>query len=177
MVSRPRAPGPAWLWAALAGRLVLGGVWLVAGALKLPDPAAGVRAVRAYQLLPEAAVPAVGYGLPVVEVLLGLLLILGVTVRACAVGSALLLLAFMGGIGAAWARGLQIDCGCFGGGGRVADGGTRYVQELLRDSGLLAVSALLAARPRSRLSLSGAVLGPSPAAAPTPVERPRSVPS
>ena len=42
-----------------------GGVWIVAGALKLPDPAESVRAVRAYDLLPEAIVPAVGYLLPV----------------------------------------------------------------------------------------------------------------
>ena len=35
-------------WFGLVARLVTGGVWLVAGALKLPDPAASVRAVRAY---------------------------------------------------------------------------------------------------------------------------------
>ena len=48
-------------WFLLAARLLVGGVWVVAGALKLPDPAASVRAVRAYDLLPEAIVPTVGH--------------------------------------------------------------------------------------------------------------------
>ncbi len=43
-------------WAATAGRLLLAAVWLAAGALKIPDPAEGIRAVRAYRLLPEAVV-------------------------------------------------------------------------------------------------------------------------
>ena len=59
-------------WVGLGARLVTGVVWIVAGALKLPDPAASVRAVRAYDLLPEAVVPTIGYLLPVVEVVVGL---------------------------------------------------------------------------------------------------------
>ena len=100
-------------------RLVTGGVWIVAGALKLPDPAASVRAVRAYDLLPEAIVPTVGHLLPVLEVVVGVCLVLGLLTRAAAVISALLFLAFIVGIASAWARGLQIECGCFGGGGYV----------------------------------------------------------
>ena len=50
---------------------MVGGVWIVAGALKLPDPAASVRAVRAYDLLPESVVPTVGHLLPVLEVVVG----------------------------------------------------------------------------------------------------------
>lgn len=111
-------------WAATAGRLLLGGVWVAAGALKLPDPAASVRAVRAYRLLPEGLVPTVAYGLPVLEIGLGALLILGLAVRLAAGLSAVLLLVFLAGLASAWARGLQIDCGCFGG-GEVAAGATR----------------------------------------------------
>jgi uncharacterized membrane protein YphA (DoxX/SURF4 family) len=137
----------------LGARLLLGGVWIVAGALKLPDPAASVRAVRAYQLLPEAVVPAVGYGLPVFEVVLGLLLVLGVAVRLGAVLSAVLLVMFLVGVSSAWARGLTIDCGCFGGGGTVAADETRYGTEVLRDGGLLLVALALARWPTSRLAL------------------------
>ena len=36
----------------LLARMLVGGVWVVAGALKLPDPNENVRAVRAYDLLP-----------------------------------------------------------------------------------------------------------------------------
>jgi uncharacterized membrane protein YphA (DoxX/SURF4 family) len=46
------------------GRLVLGGVWIVAGLSKVTDLGASVRAVRAYRLLPEVAAQVVGAGLP-----------------------------------------------------------------------------------------------------------------
>ena len=94
-------------WFGLVARLVTGGVWIAAGALKLPDPADSVRAVRAYDLLPEAIVPTVGHLLPVVEIVVGLCLVLGVLVRGASVVSALLFLAFIIGISSAWARGLS----------------------------------------------------------------------
>jgi uncharacterized membrane protein YphA (DoxX/SURF4 family) len=141
-------------WAALAGRLALGSVWIAAGALKLPDPAGSVRAVRAYQLLPEPVVPAVGYGLPVLEVAIGVLLVIGVAVRFAAVVSAVLLALFVAGVASAWARGLTIDCGCFGGGGTVAADQTRYGSEIARDVALLAVAIALARWPASRLAVS-----------------------
>ena len=142
-------------WLATAARLLLGGVFLVAGAVKLPDPAAAVRAVRAYRLLPEALVGPVAFGLPVLEIAVGLALLAGVLVRTAALASAVLLVVYLVGVGSAWARGLQIDCGCFGGGGEVAAGQTAYPAELLRDGALLVVALALARWPRSRLALSG----------------------
>ncbi|MGH3333687.1 MAG: MauE/DoxX family redox-associated membrane protein [Nocardioidaceae bacterium] len=138
----------------LASRLVVGGVWVVAGLLKLPDPAENVRAVRAYQLLPESVVPNVGYALPILEVLLGICLVLGLLTRLSAVLSGLLLVAFIVGIGSAWARGLEIECGCFGGGGGPAEGASdKYPWEIARDVGLLFLSAFLVWRPHSRLAV------------------------
>jgi uncharacterized membrane protein YphA (DoxX/SURF4 family) len=148
--------GRRWLpWAATAGRLLLAGVWIVSAVLKIGDPAQAVRAVRAYRLLPESVVPAAGYGLPFLELAVGVLLLAGVAARLTSVLSAVLVAAFMVGIGAAWARGLRIDCGCFSQGGDVGAGQTRYPQEMARDAGLLVVSLALARWPRSRLSLSG----------------------
>lgn len=138
----------------LVSRLVVGGVWVVAGALKLPVPAENVRAVRAYQLLPEAVVPTVGYALPILELLLGLCLIVGLLTRVSAVLSGILLIAFIIGISAAWARGLEIECGCFsGGGGPAANAAEKYPWEIARDVGLLLLSAFLVSRPRTRWSL------------------------
>lgn len=149
----------AWTgWLGLSFRLLVGGVWIVAGALKLPDPAASVRAVRAYQLLPEAVVPSVGYALPIVEVLVGASLVLGLLVRMNAVLSALLFAAFIVGIASAWARGLQIDCGCFGGGGYDADAPAKYPYEIARDLGLLFASAWLVLRPRAPWALDNRIL-------------------
>src|SRR4051794_32635546 len=136
-----------WPWAATTLRLLLAGVLAVAGALKLPDPAESVRAVRAYQLLPEALVPSVGYGLPLLEIAVAVLLLLGLLTRWAALAAALLMAAFLVGIGSAWARGLTIDCGCFGGGGQVAAADTNYLPEMVRDGVLLLAAVLLAARP------------------------------
>jgi uncharacterized membrane protein YphA (DoxX/SURF4 family) len=146
-------------WFGLVARLVTGGVWIVAGALKLPHPADSVRAVRAYDLLPEAIVPAVGHLLPIVEVVIGVCLVLGLMVRGSAVVSALLFAAFIIGISSAWARGLSIDCGCFGGGGEIPDAAEKYPGEIARDVGLLALSLWLVVRPRSRLSLDSVLFG------------------
>ena len=132
-------------WLGLLARLATGGVWIVAGALKIPDPAASVQAVRAYRLLPEAVVPTVGQLLPVVEVVVGLALVVGLLTRTMAVVSAVLFVAFIIGIASAWARGLTIDCGCFGGGGYDPDAAEKYPWEIARDVALLAGSVFVAA--------------------------------
>jgi len=147
---------------ALVLRLVLAAVFAVAGAQKLPDPAESVRAVRAYRVLPEAVVPAVGYGLPVLEIALALLLVVGLLTRLSATLTAALLAVFIAGVGSAAARGLSIDCGCFGGGGQVQAGQTHYTSEIVRDLALLVAALALARRPRSRLSLDGLLLPPAP---------------
>ena len=146
----------AWPWLALVVRLVLGGVWLAAGAAKIGDPEASVRAVRAYQLVPDSLERAVGYSLPLLEICLGILLIIGLAQRLVAIATAVLLAVFIVGIASAWARGLQIECGCFGGGG--ASGGdptAGYRWDILRDVGLLILAGLLAWRPTSRFSVDG----------------------
>jgi uncharacterized membrane protein YphA (DoxX/SURF4 family) len=148
-------------WIGLVARLVTGGVWIVAGALKLPDPAGSVRAVRAYDLLPEAVVPTVGYLLPICEVILGVCLVLGVMTRVSGVLSSLLFVAFIVGIGSAWARGMSIDCGCFGGGGFDADAAEKYPWEIARDVGLLALSLWLVWRPRTRFALDNILFRPT----------------
>ncbi len=140
-------------WTSTAARLLLAAVLGVAGLLKLPDPAQSVRAVRAYDLLPEGVVQAVGYGLPFLEVALAVLLLIGLATRLAAVGAATLMVVFLMGVGSAAARGLTIDCGCFGGGGLVAPTETRYTSELVRDTALLGLALLLVGWPHSRLAL------------------------
>ena len=132
---------------------MLGGVFLVAGVLKAIDPQASVAAVRAYQLLPAWIVTIVGWGLPFAEIALGLLLLAGIATRAVAVGAAMLLVIFIAGVASAAARGLSIDCGCFGGGGAVEPGQAAYGLELIRDIGLLLLALWLIWQPRSRLTL------------------------
>jgi uncharacterized membrane protein YphA (DoxX/SURF4 family) len=140
-------------WLGTVARQLTGGVWIVAGGLKLADPYESVRAVRAYDLLPEAVVPTVGHLLPVLEVVLGALLVLGLLTRAAGAASALLFLAFIVGIASVWARGIEIECGCFGGGGAKEGASSAYPWEIARDAGLLLASLFLVWQRSSRLSL------------------------
>ena len=134
-------------------RLGLAAVWLVSGTLKAIDLDQTAVAVRAYDVLPRAAADVVAAVLPFLEIALGLLLLLGIGTRVVAVVSGLLLLVFVAGVSQAWARGLAIDCGCFGGGGAVAPGATAYLQEIVRDVGFLALAAWLVVRPHTLLSM------------------------
>jgi len=152
VATRPVCP-----WVATALRVGLGAVALVAGLAKLSDLPESVRAVRAYQLLPEGLAVLTGNALPLVEVILGVLLVLGLFTRVSAAAFGLMLVAFCIGIGSAWARGLAIECGCFGGGGVIDPANTSYVLDLLRDVALITVAAVLVRRPHSRLSLDSAL--------------------
>jgi protein-disulfide isomerase len=156
--------GPVWLpgiwpWIATVLRIVVGVVWIIAGIAKVGDPAGSVRAVRAYQVLPEFLVKGLGYGLPYLEIALGVLLIVGLATRLVAIISALLFVVYIVGIAQAAARGLQIDCGCFGGGGALKAGQTTtYTWDLIRDVLLLIGSGLLAWWPLSKYSADDWIL-------------------
>jgi uncharacterized membrane protein YphA (DoxX/SURF4 family) len=159
IVTTTAAPNQAARWLSTAGRLVLAGVWLAAGASKITDLDESVRAVRAYRILPELGAQLAGAGLPAVELLLGVLLLVGAGVRVCALVSAALMAVYLVAIASAWLRGLRIDCGCFGGGGELAAGASPgYGWELVRDAVLLVVAALLVRWPAGRFAVDG-ILG------------------
>ena len=140
-------------WLTTVARLVLGGVLVAAGTLKIPHPDKSAMAVRAYELLPTSIATVFGYSLPWVEVGIGLLLIVGVAVKINAAIGTFLMLLFVIAISQAWARGLSIDCGCFGNGGQIDPSKTRYLEEILRDIGL-AIAGLFAWKyPHGRFGL------------------------
>lgn len=134
-------------------RIGLAAVWFVSGAIKVSDLNQTYVAVQAYQLLPPSAVSPVAGALPFVELALGALLLAGLGTRLAAAVSALVLIGFIVAVASSWARGLTIDCGCFGGGGEVPAGETEYPQEIARDIGFLALAAWLLWRPRSFASM------------------------
>ena len=141
-------------WLGTAVRLGLAAVWLFAGAAKVGDLAASGRAVNAYDVMPFEVAKVVGAALPFVELALGVLLLIGLATRVVAGISAALLLVFIAGIASAWARGLSIDCGCFGSGGELAAGQSpTYGPEILRDVGFLLLAAFLLVWPLTRLSV------------------------
>ncbi|MEO9137816.1 MAG: MauE/DoxX family redox-associated membrane protein [Jatrophihabitans sp.] len=139
-------------WLGTVLRLVLGVVWIWAAWEKLKSPRDFVQAVRAYDATPEWLSQAIGYGLPVLELCIGIVLIVGVAVRLAAIASVVLFVVFLIGIVQASARGISLDCGCFGGGG-TTEGGTTYTLDILRDIGLGILAAFLVYWPRTRISL------------------------
>lgn len=125
-------------------RLGLGGVFIYAGALKIVDAAEFARAIHNYQLTPRLVSTLVAVYLPWLEVLAGLALI----VRRLPLGAALALTTmsavFLLALTSAWARGLDISCGCFSKEEHKIQ--THFPQLFLRDAALLgaAVTLLLA---------------------------------
>lgn len=148
-------------WTGLLARLIVGGVWVYAGALKVGDPAASVSAVRAYQLLPTGLAEVVGRTLPMLEIVVGVCLIVGLLTRINGVVSALLQLAFVIGIASVWSRGIEIDCGCFGDGGPNPDATSQYPWEIARDLGLMALSLFLVVKPRTAYAVDSALFPPN----------------
>ena len=140
-------------WLTLLFRLTLGIVLLLAGYLKAIHPQKSAMAVRAYELLPVSIANFFGYILPWFEIGVGALLILGVAVRISAILGGFTMLIFIVAISQAWARGLSIDCGCFGGGGAVDPDQTKYLEEILRDFGLLLIAFFLYRFPKGRFGL------------------------
>ncbi len=121
--------------------LLFGGVFVYAGAVKAWDPAAFLLDIRSFELLPDPWAAWLAMSLPWLEIFAGLAVMTGL-LRA---GGLLLLnaclLAFLAAILIAWARGLDIRCGCFGSGGS-----SEYVELLVRDLVLLGLGLWLARR-------------------------------
>ena len=140
-------------WLGLISRLVLGGVLFIAGYLKVGTPDKSQMAVRAYEVLPISLANPIGLLLPYVEIGLGLFLILGVYTRISAALGGAIMVIFIVAIAQAWARGLTIDCGCFGGGGQVAAGETKYLSEIIRDTGLVLLALYLIRYPNTKFSI------------------------
>jgi uncharacterized membrane protein YphA (DoxX/SURF4 family) len=91
--------------------------------------------------------------LPWVEIGIGLLLVTGALVRFAGLVGAITMLAFIIAISQAWARGLSIDCGCFGGGGTIDPSQTKYLSEIIRDIGLMALGIYLYFYPKGRFAI------------------------
>jgi uncharacterized membrane protein YphA (DoxX/SURF4 family) len=104
---------PLFLWPL---RLLLGGLFVWAGLLKLADPNQFALEIANYRLLPQAA-PLLAAAIPSTELLLGLgLLALPERWRrASALGLLFLLLLFTAAVTQAVLRGIDVSCGCFGG--------------------------------------------------------------
>jgi uncharacterized membrane protein YphA (DoxX/SURF4 family) len=144
-----------WLpWVGLVVRLGMGAALIYAGLPKALHVDRMVTQVKLYQLLPDGLVHPVAYAVPALEVVVGVLLVLGYATRTAATLACLMLLAYIAAIVSVDVRGIKIDCGCFSAGGTVEV--THYGRDYLRDSLMFLVTALLVWRPRTKFALHAA---------------------
>ena len=139
-------------WLSTVVRLAMAGILIAAAVPKMLDLNQSVIAVRAYRLLPDALEPLVGVGLPFFELVLAFILILGVFTRLSAIVWLVMMAGFTFGVIWAWAKGYNIDCGCFGGGGDVDPELVNYPMHLLERAGFIAMGVFLAFFPQTYLS-------------------------
>jgi putative oxidoreductase len=143
---------------ATLARVAIGALFVYAALTKL-EPTKFAQEVNNYRLVPMSLVNPVAIALPVIELLAGLLLVVGLRTRGAALTVAGCLAAFILAMGWAHSQGIDIECGCFGRGTRI---GLRAIAEdvgmlalavhaYLFDRGRFALDRLIAARfaPRS----------------------------
>jgi len=95
-------------------RIILGFVFIYAGILKISDSAGFSDAINNYELLPLSFVNFFAIILPWIEVVAGLFLIFGISVKENSFIISLMLAVFILAIVISLSRGLNIECGCFG---------------------------------------------------------------
>lgn len=98
-------------------RVILGALFIWAGMMKVLDVDSFVETVGYFKITPFDAAPWdmwLGYTLPLFEVLAGVGLILGILLKGAILSVFLLSAGFLGAVISANARGLNIECGCFG---------------------------------------------------------------
>jgi uncharacterized membrane protein YphA (DoxX/SURF4 family) len=125
-------------WLGIFLRLLLSAVFLYAAYTKLRQPwLVFAMAIDSYQMLPEWAVLALARTLPWLEAAIGALLLFGIGLRFTAIAASAMLAGFFGVMLYSYARGKQIDCGCFGLGEALGPA------TLIRDGLLVAASLAL----------------------------------
>ena len=118
---------------------LLGGLFLWACSLKILDPKEFATSVANYRLVPYPLINLVAITVPWVEVVAGLFLVLQRWVRASALVMTGMTAAFFVFIVSALARGLNIECGCFG----TVGGHNIGLSNLVIDSAMLAMALWL----------------------------------
>jgi uncharacterized membrane protein YphA (DoxX/SURF4 family) len=142
-------PGHAWL--ALAARLYLGGLFVAASLHKIADPASFGLDIATYQLLPLALVNPMAIALPWIELVTGVVLVVGLRARAAALLVVGMMAMFIVALAWALAKDLTMRCGCFAAQGMVED--PISYRTVLRDLGWLALALYVVLLDRRPLGL------------------------
>ena len=125
--------------ALIACRVILGGLFLIAGLTKAYDPAGFATEIQKYHLVPWVGGVLLALFLPWVEIFAAGALFLKRFQRGALLLISAMLIAYCAALISAMARGLNIDCGCFG---RLISS-TGIVWALIRNAGLMILAGIL----------------------------------
>ena len=135
--TRSRAVWPRWLL--VAGRLILGGVFVYAGYTKIKQPwMLFAMSINSYQIVSESSTKILAQTLPWFELALGLVLLTGWILRWSATIASAVLVFFFSVMLHAYMKNLEIFCGCFGVGEKLGP------ITLVRDGSLAALALAVA---------------------------------
>ena len=98
---------------ALLCRVILGIVLIYASIDKIVHPAEFAKAIGNYNVLPFGLENLLGIILPVLELLVGTCLVLGIMIDGSAIIAGGMMVVFIIAISQALFRGIDINCGCF----------------------------------------------------------------
>jgi uncharacterized membrane protein YphA (DoxX/SURF4 family) len=129
----------------LVFRLVLGGLFVYAGVVKVLDPLDFAQNIRNYRLVGQSLSFIAAVVLPWLEILAGVALAAGIWKRAVALIISGLLVFFIVLTLVTIARGLDVECGCFGALSRKSGFGV-----ILEDLGMLFMGLCLLFSPAKR---------------------------
>jgi uncharacterized membrane protein YphA (DoxX/SURF4 family) len=94
-------------------RIVLGGIFLYTGHIKLESPLQFAAILSGYKLFPDSLIVPLTYYFPWVEIALGMLLLVGWKIRYISLAACGLLATFSAVLAVTYFRGIDANCGCF----------------------------------------------------------------
>lgn len=145
------------LIAEFACRLILGGVFVFTGLMKIKEPILFQQDIRSFHIIDDPWPGLLAISLPWFEIIGGT----GILIRQLYAGSLVLisgsLTVFIAAIAWSWMRGLDVSCGCFG----KLDLALGYSQHILLNSVLLGMGLWLLWQESRRLRMAAAQSQPT----------------
>jgi putative oxidoreductase len=139
-------------WVDLLLRIFLGGVFIAAAMPKIIDVEAFAISIATYQLLPLPLINLQAIILPWLELITGVLLIVGYRCKAQALVINGMLVMFIVAIYIAMSKGIQAQCGCFGAEAEAAMNELTW-KKIIEDIGWLLIGLNIMLGSTNRISL------------------------
>lgn len=129
-------------------RFVIAYIFITFAIDKISNPADFAKQIANYEIAPVWSYNIIALTLPWVEIFVGILLLMGVELKANAILTAAMLIMFIFMVSVAWAKGLDINCGC-----SAAHPMQVGLPKILENTGLLLMTAMIWYFPRKEWTL------------------------